>query len=340
MRKFATINLFVLSLFLLTGFDYLEFEKNNPHESSLTNAIRRDQADSVKMLVYARVDVNHKTTTGQTPLTLATKKGNMQIVELLVEVGNANTNLRGPYGITPLMYASRYGYADIVDYLLKRGANEKALDAKGKSALLYALEYDHMPVAEILINFNPKLLNVYDDEGNTPMLFATKNNNLEFIKLLTTNGVDINVPDKTGFTPLMYAIKYSDRRVISYLINNGSNLEVRNNQGQTALMIAVENNDYDTTKMLVSKKADVNARDIYGTTPLMFAVKNDNVKIAKLLIKKDADKNAVNRKHKSALLYAIENKNQDMIELIRPSYKKLRKEYSKKSSRKDAPNNS
>ena len=191
MRKLFIINICILSLAFLTGYDYLE-EVKKPHESSLSSAVRKESVDSVKTLVYVGVETNHKTTTGQTPLTIAAKKGNVEIVELLVEVGGANTNLRGPNGITPLMYASKYGYFDITQYLLNKGANEKALDVKGKSALLYAVENNQLDIAKLLVDMNPALLDFPDDNGYTPIIFAVKNGNLKFMEFLASKNVNIN----------------------------------------------------------------------------------------------------------------------------------------------------
>ena len=49
--------------------------------------------------------------------------------------------------------------------------------------------------------------------------------------------VDINTKDNDGMTPLMYASYKSDLEIIRLLLNNGADINARRNDGKTALMI-------------------------------------------------------------------------------------------------------
>jgi hypothetical protein len=61
----------------------------------------------------------------------------LDMVKLLVTYG-ADVNAKAADGSTPLMLAAMNEKQDVVDYLLSRGANAKAGDAKGQTALDYA----------------------------------------------------------------------------------------------------------------------------------------------------------------------------------------------------------
>ncbi|HJD20011.1 MAG TPA: ankyrin repeat domain-containing protein, partial [Candidatus Avelusimicrobium excrementipullorum] len=109
------------------------------YDTSLVRAIKTGDADRVRTLIYANVDVNERNYAGITPLTVAAEKGNMDIIKLLVEEGSASVNLNSSYGVTPLIAAAAAGQREAVDYLLQNGADPTAKDDLGKTALLHAM---------------------------------------------------------------------------------------------------------------------------------------------------------------------------------------------------------
>lgn len=71
-----------------------------------------------------------------TPLALAIAKGDIETVKKFIEYGvdvNEKSN-----DMTPLMIAARYNQVDIINLLVKNGADLKATNEKGMSALKYA----------------------------------------------------------------------------------------------------------------------------------------------------------------------------------------------------------
>jgi ankyrin repeat protein len=71
-----------------------------------------------------------------TPLAQAISKGDIETVKKFIEYG-ADVNERSN-DMTPLMIAARYNNVEIINLLLKSGANLKATNEKGYSALKYA----------------------------------------------------------------------------------------------------------------------------------------------------------------------------------------------------------
>ena len=55
------------------------------YDTSLVRAIKSSDADRVRTLIYANVDVNERNFAGITPLTIASEKGNLRIIQLLIE---------------------------------------------------------------------------------------------------------------------------------------------------------------------------------------------------------------------------------------------------------------
>jgi len=83
------------------------------------------------------------------------ENGNTELAKLLI-VHNVDFNIKNAYGKTPLMIASMKGYIEIVELLLKNkadssGVDVNAVDSNGKSALAYAQENCKGFIAELLV---------------------------------------------------------------------------------------------------------------------------------------------------------------------------------------------
>ncbi|WP_109851707.1 ankyrin repeat domain-containing protein [Aquimarina sp. AU58] len=70
------------------------------------------------------------------PFCMAIVKGDLETVKKLIEFGS-DVNEKSD-GMTPLMYAARYNRADIIKLLVKNGANIKAKNSKGYTAMKFA----------------------------------------------------------------------------------------------------------------------------------------------------------------------------------------------------------
>lgn len=73
---------------------------------------------------------------GTTPLANAIIKGDVEAVKKFIDYG-CDVNERSN-GMTPLMLAARYNQADIIKLLIENGANVKHTDDKGQTAMKYA----------------------------------------------------------------------------------------------------------------------------------------------------------------------------------------------------------
>lgn len=83
-----------------------------------------------------------------TPLGLAIVKGDLATVKKLLEYGASVDEKCN--GLTPLMLAARYNNVEIAKLLLAKGANVKAKDEKGITALKYAEASNAKEVAAVL----------------------------------------------------------------------------------------------------------------------------------------------------------------------------------------------
>ena len=81
--------------------------------SALIKASKEGNTDLIEFLIENGADINAKTAHGFTPLLYASKNGHHSIIELLV-VNGADVDIKDKAGLTPLMHLARNGYIDMV----------------------------------------------------------------------------------------------------------------------------------------------------------------------------------------------------------------------------------
>lgn len=257
------------------------------YDTSLVRAIKISDTDRVRTLMYANVNVNEKNYAGITPLTIAAEKGNMEIIKMLVEDGKAVVNDPSSYGVTPLIAAAAAGNDKVVEYLIAQGADVTAKDDLGKTALIYAIGFDNPTLISSLIKLDNKAVNLPDNSGNTPLIYAAQKGLVNNIKLLLANGAKVDYRNPaTGLCALSAAAAEDQSAAIRLLVRTGkADVNLPDLSGRTPIFYAVEQDKADALRTLISLGADVNAQDNNGVTPLMRASAKNRQDCVNILLK-------------------------------------------------------
>ena len=98
---------------------------------------------------------------------------------------------------------------------------------------------------------------------NNDLLYYSCNNNLTEVKKCVYSGkYDINVQDDKGYTPLIYAIMNNNLGMVKFLVEQGADINLCNKKGQSPLKIAYLYNSPDIAEYLLEKGAvDKNVED-------------------------------------------------------------------------------
>eukprot|EP00179_Madagascaria_erythrocladioides_P015561 CAMPEP_0198364888 /NCGR_PEP_ID=MMETSP1450-20131203/153893_1 /TAXON_ID=753684 ORGANISM="Madagascaria erythrocladiodes, Strain CCMP3234" /NCGR_SAMPLE_ID=MMETSP1450 /ASSEMBLY_ACC=CAM_ASM_001115 /LENGTH=458 /DNA_ID=CAMNT_0044072329 /DNA_START=190 /DNA_END=1564 /DNA_ORIENTATION=- len=87
--------------------------------------------------------------------------------------------------------------------------------------------------AEALRRLLPDDVNTPNDDGETPLIMASRHGRIECLKLLISAGAKLNVQNKWGNTAFYYAVVTSRGDIIAELVAAGADATIRNNKGLT-----------------------------------------------------------------------------------------------------------
>ncbi|EIT74719.1 proteasome regulatory particle subunit [Aspergillus flavus] len=143
-------------------------------------------------------------------------------------------------------------------------------------------------VAESLLNANPKLANVKDDDERLPIHWAVAYNRLPIVELLVaTKHFDPDVEDGSGWTPLMIAASLKNAEgdpIIDLLLKKGADVNAKSNSGQNALHFATSKANLSTVRTLIANKCSARVKDKRGQLALHRAAAIGSSPIIKVLL--------------------------------------------------------
>ena len=94
------------------------------------------------------IDVNERNSGGITPLMLASERGHLDAVRLLIERGAELNSQRGD-GVSPLYLAAMFGHKETAQLLVQTGAEIDIQDENGITTLWMACNYNRASTARL-----------------------------------------------------------------------------------------------------------------------------------------------------------------------------------------------
>ena len=117
-------------------------------------------------------------------------------------------DLEDDYHRTALSIAAQHGSKEICEFLiqnyeapneeddLKAYLNQK--DRSGRTALIWAANYNRAEVLELLLENDASMINGTDKDGNTALIHAVRNNSAECVKALIKRNADADIANAKG----------------------------------------------------------------------------------------------------------------------------------------------
>lgn len=119
------------------------------------------------------------------------------------------------------------------------------------------------------------------------------------LKLMIEAGMSVNLSDHKGNTLLMLASYNGNLETTKMLVDFGALVDKKNDKGQTPLAGVCFKGYLEIVKVLVENGANIYENNGLGTTPLMFASMFGNTQIVEYLNEKDKTKSFKSRAYLS-----------------------------------------
>jgi ankyrin repeat protein len=187
------------------------------------------------------------------------------------------------YNSTTVIEALRVGYLEVAKCLLERGAD----------------------------------VNKANDEGETPLYWASRNGHLEVVKTLLAAEAEVDKADNVGQTPLHSASYNGHVEVVKTLLAAEAEVDKTNILGGTPLHSVSLNGHVEVVKTLLAAKAEVNKANEFGVTPLQWASRDGHVEVVKVLLAAKAEVNKADNAGKTPLYWALYYKRTEVAALLR-----------------------
>ena len=231
-------------------------------ENPLEKAIESETIPFIKKLLKTKVSLNKTNRFGSSPLSLAVRGGNYEIVKLLIDSGaDVNYRIENYSSKTALSEAIERGHEEIVKLFAQRGNS-----------------FDKQMISQIADNAQrsePSIINEFGLKKNA--FYSTKPWNLKGFP----EKIRKIINEKYEFK------KHADRGEIirdTLGVSLKEDIDIKNYQGETALSSLVyDAKNNEIIKLLLNNNADINMQ-ANGSTPLCEIIKNANREIYDYLI--------------------------------------------------------
>ena len=236
-------------------------------------------------------DINAQNKQGNTPLHVACEWGWLEIVQFLVASG-CNVNILNNCGHTPLTTAIKHSRIKIFVFLFSRDSvsfNVKTADTC-ETSLHLACCCHHSEFALALLN-DPRYtisLDAIDKFGDTPLFNACRLGSIEVVrKLVAKPGCTrLMVNDITKETPAHIACRNDRLDILKVLLTEGVSEPLPLNfRGESLLHIACYNDAQETIDFLIENEiSNLNISCYTVQSPVHIACRHGNVETAKKLL--------------------------------------------------------
>ncbi|CAM1325531.1 nphp-2 (predicted) [Pycnogonum litorale] len=229
---------------------------------------------------------------------------------------------------TPLMLACSHGSVSEVRALIKKVGVDRR-DRSGKTALHYATDSHQPACAELVLNADPSIIDVQDEEGYTALHLAVINGNIPVARFLLSRNADSNKADKEKHSIVHWATVCGELECLDLLFEVGANAATPDIHGAYPLHYAAQmcgpsgemgNGDTQTglavLRKLIQLGMNVNVCDQDGRHPLLWAASAGSSDAILALVNAGASVTSEDKDGLTALHCAASRGHVDCIETL------------------------
>ena len=270
-----------------------------------------EDAEQLKAILDESPDeINTMDFLGRLPIHAAAEAGNLDSLNLILELGQDPDAQDSHSGHRPLHEAVRADSLGCVEVLLQAGADPNLTNEFQQSAIF---ESKSVAVFQRLIDAGARSdLRTQHDESLL-RYSALRVRSFEVLQRLLEMGFEVDEEDRTGRTALHGTIEFGlendlelkteQFRCFEILIQAGADINHRDGLGRTLLHTLAWSafDDVEFVDSLLRRGADPNIPDSDNVTPLSVAASRDALECVQVMLKYGADPNRPNRYHRYPL---------------------------------------
>ena len=152
---------------------------------------------------------------------------------------------------------------------------------------------------------------------DAPLLAAVKAADVDTVRSLVDQGVDVNRTAPDGATALHWAVHRNDAGLVDLLLDAGADVSAKNRYGVQPISLAAENGNAEILEALLEAGADANAALPEGETVLMTAARTGDAAAIRVLLVRGADPNLRDSfRGQTALMWAAARNNADAVHAL------------------------
>lgn len=242
----------------------IDFNNSGFMATTLGLSSGRGYCEVARCLLDRGADVNRTVQHGSTPLCIASRHGELEMVKLLLAAPGIDVNaVSREGGNTALVTACGEGYVEIVHLLLATpGIDVNKIADETWTPLTKACWCGHVEVVRALlaapgidVNKVAGTVMFYPGTGSTPLCTSSFQGHVEIVRaLLAAPGIDVNKVSSTGSTPLCAACRSGSVETVRILVAaRGMDVNRRMISGETAASYILEDEHYDEIRDILSQ---------------------------------------------------------------------------------------
>lgn len=288
-----TGNIEVAEILLKNGFDIegnkesntvAYYERFNAQHTPLTIATKYNNQDMVEFLISERAQIRLHS---YDLISSAIKNKNYNLLKLFILHG-VDVNNVPKYKESCLFKALQEKDFEASKILIQNGIDLKYRNNSNKSVLGMAIDSGNREIISLLVR---REANVDDEDSFIYMTRFARSGDKELLELFIKNGSPPTVKGFDNNTLLMEASKSGNIEIVEFLLTiDKSNINAKNNDGNTVIMMALQGNNIDTAeviiKILIKNGADISIENFKGETPISYASKLGYTNILNTLLSK------------------------------------------------------
>lgn len=209
--------------------------------------------DSIIYWLNLGADVDAISSDGISALNYAIQSRNFNAVKALV-VNGANVNYYSFYNLPAIFLAVSYNEKEMVKFLISRGAKLSTFVKDKLNLLHYAVKYADSSVFRIILKAQPDLLEMKDEDGNSPLMAIVHYKRYDIIPIICNKFNSEKHRDEYGITPFLFSVIQADSVMAELLLKCGASLYETSHNGYGIVEYAIISKNKDMLQWALRKQ--------------------------------------------------------------------------------------